>query len=546
MISTFESLFRHGLRDFKGLAIEKLWIEESKPLVVRLDFSEIKNFSSPEDFSRKFTSLISRCFGMVGFQYVDDDLNSASGQLSTWLQTLDINALVVLIDEYDAPLTSCLNQHGLFNSVRERISEFYAVLKSNDRALRFVFVTGITKFNKTSIFSELNNLSDISLAPQFGSLLGYTHEEVQTYFGSYIAKSAEVLSISQNELMNRLAAHYDGFCFEETGTKRVFVPWSLLNFLAQPDRGLKDYWFESGGKPAVLLEYLKSHALKDPEEYARDKTIALSELAGSSDVETLSDIGLLTQAGYLTIKSVEFGNTVFLDYPNLEVKRAMAQLYTEHLLDGKVAGQVGAGPIVKLLYEESAESVFHILNRLFLAIDYQRYPVRDEASLRAYVQVYFAGAGLDVKVEHHNAHGRSDLEVNAGNRHWIFEFKVVQGNKGETEKLSEAVEQIKQRHYGDQQYSQEVKRVALVFSIEDENSSSGKKCRGAACTEPDGFAAPDRVNFSVSKNFAISLLSICCFIREDTFHTSILDKINKSSKFPNGWSSSSSFTNFCH
>lgn len=310
-------------------------------------------------------------------------------------------------------------------------------------------------------------MSDISLAPQFGSLLGYTHEEVQTYFGSYIAKSAEVLSISQNELMNRLAAHYDGFCFEETGTKRVFAPWSLLNFLTQPDRGLKDYWFESGGKPAVLLEYLKSHALKDPEEYARDKTIALSALAGSSDVETLSDIGLLTQAGYLTIKSVEFGNTVFLDYPNLEVRRAMAQLYTEHLLDGKVAGQVGAGPIVKVLCEESAESVFRILNRLFLAIDYQRYPVRDEASLRAYVQVYFAGAGLDVKVEHHNAHGRSDLEVNAGNRHWIFEFKLVQGKQGETEKLREAVEQIKQRHYGDQQFSKEVKKVALVFSIED-------------------------------------------------------------------------------
>ena len=467
LISTFESLFRHGLRDFKGLAIEKLWVEETKFLVVRLDFSEIKFFSSPEEFSRKFASLISRCFGTVGFQYVDDDLNSATAQLSTWLRTLELSSLVVLIDEYDAPLTSCLNQHELFNAVRGQLSEFYAVLKSHDRALRFVFITGITKFNKTSIFSELNNLSDISLAPQFGSLLGYTHEEVQTYFGSYIAKSAEVLSISQNELMNRLAAHYDGFCFEETGTKKVFAPWSLLNFLAQPDRGLKDYWFESGGKPAVLLEYLKSHALKDPEEYARDKTIALSALAGSSDVETLSDIGLLTQAGYLTIKSVEFGNTVFLDYPNLEVKRAMAQLYTERLLDGKVAGQVGAGPIVKVLYEESAESVFHILNRLFLAIDYQRYPVRDEASLRAYVQVYFAGAGLDVKVEHHNAHGRSDLEVNAGNRHWIFEFKVVQGNKGETEKLSEAVEQIKQRHYGDQQYSQEVKRVALVFSIED-------------------------------------------------------------------------------
>ena len=466
LISTFESLFTHGLRDFKGLAIEKLWVEETKFLVVRLDFSELKFFSSPEEFSRKFASLISRCFGTVGFQYVDDDLNSAAGQLSTWLQTLRLSSLVVLIDEYDAPLTSCLNQHELFNAVRGQLSEFYAVLKSHDRALRFVFITGITKFNKMRIFSELNNLSDISLAPRFGSLLGYTHEEVQTYFGPYIAKSAEVLSIGQNELLDLLAAHYDGFCFEESGTKKVFAPWSLLNFFAQPDRGFKDYWFESGGRTAVLMEYLKSHTIKEPEEYARDKTISLSALTGSSDVETLSDIGLLTQAGYLTIKSVEFGNTVFLDYPNLEVKRAMAQLYTERLLDGKVAGQVGAGPIVKVLCEESAESVFHILNRLFLAIDYQRYPVRDEASLRAYVQVYFAGAGLDVKVEHHNAHGRSDLEVNAGNRHWIFEFKIVQGGQGETEKLLEAVEQIKQKHYGDQQFSKEVKKVALVFSVE--------------------------------------------------------------------------------
>ena len=221
LISTFESLFTHGLRDFKGLAIEKLSVEETKFLVVRLDFSERKFFSSPEEFSRKFASLISRCFGTVGFQYVDDDLNSAAGQLSTWLQTLRLSSLVVLIDEYDAPLTSCLNQHELFNAVRGQLSEFYAVLKSHDRALRFVFITGITKFNKMRIFSELNNLSDISLAPRFGSLLGYTHEEVQTYFGPYIAKSAEVLSIGQNELLDLLAAHYDGFCFEERDRKSV-------------------------------------------------------------------------------------------------------------------------------------------------------------------------------------------------------------------------------------------------------------------------------------------------------------------------------------
>lgn len=121
-----------------------------------------------------------------------------------------------------------------------------------------------------------------------------------------------------------------------------------------------------------MVEYLKSHALRHPEEYGREKSISLSTLSGSSDLENLSDLGLLTQAGYLTIKAVRYGDTVFLDYPNIEVKCAMAQLYMERLLDGKVAGQVGAGPIVKVLAEESAESVFHILNRLFMAIDYPR------------------------------------------------------------------------------------------------------------------------------------------------------------------------------
>ena len=464
LISTFETLFRDGLKNFEGLKIEKLWKEVNTFSVVRLDFSRLKS-TDRENFDSLLAEYLSHRFSAVGF--AESPGGSILNQLEAFLMKLPDSSLVVLIDEYDAPLTTVINDKLGFARVREALSAFFALLKSNDRVIRFLFLTGITKFNKLSIFSELNNLNDISLSPRYGSLLGYTHSEVKEYFSDYLLRASKLLGLDEMRLLDDLTKQYDGFCFEETARQKVFAPWSLLKFMAEPERGLKNYWFESGGKPAVLLEYLKSHALKDPEEYARDKTIALSELAGSSDVETLSDIGLLTQAGYLTIKSVEFGNTVFLDYPNLEVKRAMAQLYTEHLLDGKVAGQVGAGPIVKVLYEESAESVFHILNRLFLAIDYQRYPVRDEASLRAYVQVYFAGAGLDVKVEHHNAHGRSDLEVNAGNRHWIFEFKVVQGNKGETEKLSEAVEQIKQRHYGDQQYSQEVKRVALVFSIED-------------------------------------------------------------------------------
>lgn len=279
--------------------------------------------------------------------------------------------------------------------------------------------------------------------------------------------AARALDLTRSELLGALMRHYDGFCFERSATERVFAPWSLLNFFASPRNGLLDYWFESGGKPSVLMEYLKSHAMRSPEEYGREKTISLSTLSGSSDADTLSDLGLLTQTGYLTIKAVKYGDTVYLDYPNLEVKKAMGQLYVEHLLTGRSAGQVGAGPIVQVLSEESAEALVHILNRLFAAIDYQRYPVRDEASVRAFTQVYFAGAGLEPKVEHHTAHGRSDLEVKVNNRHWILEFKVSRDQENPDQKLEEAVEQLKLKGYGDDSSSENLIKVALVFSLEE-------------------------------------------------------------------------------
>ena len=463
LISTFESLFKYGLRDFKGLDIEKLWKDEGTYKVVRLDFSEIKPAQGFDRFKEEFRDLIEDNFSAVGFEF-DTNGTGITSQLSKWLKTIPKNSLVLLIDEYDAPLTACLSNADLFEKIRGELSSFYATIKSNDGAVRFFFMTGITKFNKTSIFSELNNFSDLTLHPKYGTLLGYTHDEVETYFGDYLARAADTLNIERSKLLAVLTAHYDGFCFDEDAKYRVFVPWSLLKFLSDPERGYRDYWFESGGRPAALLEYLKSHSLRNPEEYAKEKSITLSNLSGSSDAENLSDIGLLTQAGYLTIKSVEYGDTVYVDYPNAEVRRAMAQLYLEQLLNGRSAGQVGAGPIVKVLSSESAESVFHILNRLFASIDYQHYPVKDEYSVRGFTQVYMAGAGLEPGVEVHNCKGRSDLEVSAGNRHWVFEFKYCREGENSEKLLWEAVEQIQSRHYGEQVLAKEMIRVALVFS----------------------------------------------------------------------------------
>lgn len=206
--------------------------------------------------------------------------------------------------------------------------------------------------------------------------------------------------------------------------------------------------------------------MRSPEEYGKEKSIGLNKLSGPLDIESLSDVALLTQAGYLTLKKVA-DSTAYVNYPNLELRKAMAQLYLRLLLDVKLAGQVGAGAIVAVLSEESAESVFHILNRLFASIDYKNYPVRDEASVRTFVQVYFSGAGLEPKVEQHNAHGRSDLEVKVNNRRWVFEFKVVCEGQSQELKLQEATDQLISRQYGRQYETDELMRVALIYSIND-------------------------------------------------------------------------------
>ena len=466
LISTFESLFKYGLRDFKGLAIEKLWKDEKNYKVVRLDFSEVKIFNSPEDFEYQLNGLLISKFMPFGFNYSETLPVPIVTQVSSWLQTLPPSSLVILIDEYDAPLTACLDDTKVFEFVRGSLARFYATLKANDEAIRFFFMTGITKFNKTSIFSELNNLSDLTLDSDYGSLLGYTHEEVERYFGGYLTEASEVLGIERTKLMEELTAHYDGFCFERTTTKHVFVPWSLLKFFASPKAGLIDYWFESGGRPSALIEFMKSHSLRDPAEYGKEQSIELKVLSASSDAESISDIGLLTQAGYLTLKRI-VGTTAYVGYPNAEIRTSMAQLYLGQILDGRTVEQVGAEKIAFVLASGNAETVYHKLNYFFKDINYNNYPVTNEATVRAFVQVFLAGAGLKAKAEVGGSHGRSDLEVTSGNRLWVFEFKVVEKDQNAEVKLQEAINQIVERDYGNPSEHQELRRVAMVFSLEE-------------------------------------------------------------------------------
>ncbi len=179
LLSIFESLFRHGLRDFRGLAIEDLWDEEKTYLVVRIDFTETIGFSDFSSFSEKLRSVLVSAFGKAGFVYDPCSRMPVELALSDWLKTLKDNSLVLLIDEYDAPLLDCFDHEALFVQVRRELSSFYAVMKSNDAPLRFWFVTGSKTVNEIGIYPELNHLLDLSRRFDFTKLPGFGREEAE-------------------------------------------------------------------------------------------------------------------------------------------------------------------------------------------------------------------------------------------------------------------------------------------------------------------------------------------------------------------------------
>lgn len=472
LLSAIGSLFEHGLEHFRGLAIEKLWDEKAGYRVIRLDFSEIKNFRGLEDFDRCLAGHLADRFGFAGFEPVPGNCRDIIRQLSKWMQVQETGSCVLLIDEYDAPLTACLDNPSLFLSVRKTLQGFYAAVKANDGPWRLVFMTGITKFNQTGIFSEFNSLRDISLEKKYSALLGYTEDEIRKYFPEFVTYSARCLGLTERELLDRLAENYDGYCFDgfsrgaDVPAQRVHAPWSVLSFFESPEDGFLNYWIQSGGKVSLLHQYLKSHALLRPEEYGKELAVRVDELAGSSDVSQIKDSVLLTQAGYLTVKR-RAGDTLYVGYPNREVASSLAVIYAEALLAGKTLENAGVADLGRMLESGETIPVMERLNQAFASISYKSFPVRDEATCRGYALIFFRGAGYFAEAEADNMLGRSDLEFDAGDCRWVFEFKFLkkedEGEEAAAELLGKACRQIRERMYGAAS-GRRLIRVGAVFS----------------------------------------------------------------------------------
>lgn len=472
--STFRSLFANNLRDFEGLDIARTWKDKTYP-VVYLDFSGLPQFHDEEAFRRALSSRLLSAFEGVGFRYDDASRLSFFDQFRVWLAGLPLNSLVLIIDEYDAPLTALLNNEEAFTSARNILFEFYSRLKEGEGALRFLFMTGITKFNKASVFSSLNNLTDISLDPHFGSFLGLTEEELDRYFSPHLNRAAQTLGLSgKSDLIAKMAAMYDGFCFDRFAKTHVFNPWSVLKFLRSPEMGFINYWYDSGAEPTFLMNALSAKSLEAPEAYLRPRYADLSELVLPADYETINPDVLLFQAGYLTIKQSD-GESVEMGYPNTEVAKSIANLVIRSVLSAESRMKSGTGLLKRSFEAGDVHAVMESLSRALRMMDYKDNPVGNEAACRAYLQMLLLGATLLTHVEVHNAEGRSDIEVFAGEWHWVFEIKFVEKNAEAAKALDRALMQMESKHYGEDLSGLKLIQLGVVYSAEAKTIACWKR-----------------------------------------------------------------------
>lgn len=429
-----------------------------------IDFSRARDFETIGEFKEFLDLLLAERAAAAGFSYEAKGTPEASfGRLLSEIAASGAR-IALLIDEYDSPLTSHHDSPELFNAAERVLSRFYSTVKSLDGALQFLFITGITRFSHTSIFSAFNSLDDLTYRSRFSTLLGFTEEDLRAFFGEHLRNAAGILRMPENQLLEGLRRHYDGYCFDESLRARVYAPWSVLKFLEAPEAGFKNYWYQSAGRPSALLSVLRASPLLSPDAYSKEIAVFEDRLSSAQDYAHIDPLAIFLQAGYLTLKRRNPDGSFVLDYPNQEVNESIAWLCADELTNGNRT-RISENVSVRSVLEKGVlEEAVQLFNRMLNAIDCSRYPVRDESCCLAFLQVLMLGAGLRPEIEVHTARGRSDLEVDAGDVRWVFELKFARDGDDAEALLSEALEQIRSQKYGESSSAKRLKRAALVYS----------------------------------------------------------------------------------
>ena len=492
LINTLHELFAHGLEKFKGLKIEPLWKDKTYK-VLHLDFSVFKETPSIGSFNNDFMDSLRFSLERAGIEPTKEKVDFPAKLLEKSIENEDERAVVLLVDEYDAPLTAVLNDSNEFEDRRKILSNFYFTVKSFQVKFRFIFITGVTYYSHTSIFSAFNHLTDLTLDSDYGALLGYTSDELESYFSEYIDNAVETLNrkfpterYTHEKVVEELKRNYDGYSFDEDCMHHVYNPWSILNFLKSPHRGFIPYWVVSGGStPTFLVNYLKQGLKKYNSKELQsllgiDSTVNKDTDSLYPSIENISNIDLfaiLYQAGYFCIKSA-FDGYFKVGIPNLEVKKAYSNLVLNQLTKSQDSKLRFIEPFKEVLASGNLDKIKELFNTLINEFSYETVKKFNEACFRDVLKLAMLTFNVSASTEVMGACGRADITAEAGKYLYVFELKVTDNSKDIDTKLTEVKEQIIKNKYARRLTDKTVVPVALVL---ENNSKSRDKRDTPVC-----------------------------------------------------------------
>lgn len=434
LVSTLDALFSAERDLFKGLWIDNSDWDWTPYPIIRFDMSTINN-KTPEMLEQDLIRAVNE----IAAQYKLTVTGvSPANCLENLIKQLAVTRnVVVLIDEYDKALIDNIEDVELAKKNRDILRDFYTILKAQDKNLRFVFLTGVTKFSKVSVFSGLNNLNDLTMRSEFSTLVGYTRDELKRYFSKDIDALAKKRKFKIEDCYAQIKEWYNGYQFSDEG-ELVFNPFSVLRLLQEKKFGA--HWFETG-TPTFLIKLIQKREfdLLELEQYE------VSESAFSTfEIEELPTIPLLYQTGYLTIKEYdETFNRYRLGYPNREVGVAFSERLITYFASPKAKAE--AEDYLSQIYRNVAASTwdytqfFSILSGLMALMPYDLY-LKQEKHYQSLFYLIIKLAGINVSAEVHTQRGRVDAVLEAKDKIIIFEFKLNQ-----TAQI--AMDQIKQNGY---------------------------------------------------------------------------------------------------
>ena len=471
IVSALESLFTSGIQDFKDLAIEKLWNEDvSNYKVIHLDFSSFASKSAKE-FKEGLTAQLANQFSYLKNIQAQDEKGEyffPDYVISRAAGIADDMSVVLLIDEYDAPITHHLNDPKELEKIESIHSDFFASVKGAEGMFRFVFITGITRVSHVSLFSVFNNLQDITFDDEYSTLTGITEDELHKYFDPYVRNASSVLNMDVDAVYEKLKNSYDGFQFSLNAEQRVYNPWSVLSFLRNPAKGFQNYWYQSsGGIPTILVNYLQKpeNLSKFTEITESENSFEVSRMMSKSDPKHIPVDLLLLQTGYFTLRkrNSKFGKLVL---PNDEVSDSVISLSLDIHNHGITANTVDKLDCLAVMIDEKKiEDIANVFNFVLIdCVSAESKAFQDENTLRDIIYSQISDERIIKSREKTNAFGYTDLELKTAKTRLIIEFKRSYDGVSDNKAMQKAINQIKDRHYGESNDYRKLVRVAMVIS----------------------------------------------------------------------------------